>query len=80
MGAGVWGTLAACIAVGSDPLVQLTGVIAIGVTVFGASLLVWRVIDATVGARISPRVERLGQDAAELGIESFPGFRLVEDH
>ena len=79
MGAGVWGTLAACIAAGGDPLVRLTGIAAIGVAVFGASLFVWWVIDATVGARISPRVERLGQDAAELGIESFPEFRLVEE-
>ena len=79
MGAGVWGTLAVCIAAGGDPLVQITGVVAIGVTAFGASLIVWRVIDATLGARISPRVEKLGQDAAELGIESFPEFRLVEE-
>ena len=79
MGAGVWGTLAVCIAAGGDPLVQLTGIVAIGITVFGASLLVWRIIDATLGARISPRVEQLGQDTAELGIESFPEFRLVEE-
>ena len=79
MAAGVWGTLAVCIAAGGDLLVQLTGIVAIGVTVFGASLFVWRVIDATIGARISPRVETLGQDAAELGIESFPEFRLVEE-
>ena len=46
---------------------------------FGASLLVWRLIDATLGARISPSVETVGQDIAELGIESFPEFRLVEE-
>lgn len=68
-----------CIAAGGDPLVQLIGVVAIGVTVFGASLIAWRVIDATLGARISPQVERLGQDSAELGIESFPEFLLVEE-
>ena len=79
MAAGVWGTLAACIAADGDVLVQLTGIVAIGATVFAASLLVWWVIDATIGARISPRVEKLGQDAAELGIESFPEFRLVEE-
>ena len=79
MVAGAWGTLAVCIAAGGDPLVQLTGIVVIGAAVFGSSLLVWRIIDATLGARISPRVERLGQDAAELGIESFPEFRLVEE-
>ena len=30
-------------------------------------------------ARISPRVEELGQDFAELGIEAFPEFMLVPD-
>ena len=75
MGAGVWGTLAVCIAGGGDPLVQFTGVVAIGVFVFGASLLVWRLIDWTLGARITHGVEVLGQDIAELGIEAFPEFQ-----
>ena len=79
MGAGVWGTLAVSIAAGGDPLVQLTGIVAIGAAVFGASLLVWRAIDATLGARISSPVEAVGQDIAELGMESFPEFRLVEE-
>ena len=79
MGAGVWGTMAVCIAAGGDPLVQLTGVVAIGAYVFGVSLLVWRLIDMTLGARISARVEEQGQDYAELGIEAFPEFMLAED-
>ena len=79
MGAGVWGTLAIGIAAGVDPVVQLVGVVAIGLTVFGASLLIWRIIDASLGARISPRVERLGQDGAELGMESFPEFVLADE-
>ena len=58
---------------------QLTGIVAIGAFVFGASLLAWRLIDRTAGARISRRVEELGQDAAELGIESFPEFFLARD-
>ena len=74
MGAGVWGTMAVCIAAGGDPLVQLAGVAAVGAFVFGASLLVWRLIDWTIGARITPGVEILGQDIAELGIEAFPEF------
>ena len=79
MGAGEWGTLAVCIAAGGDPFVQLTGIVAIGAFVFGVSLLVWWLIDLTLGARISPRVEDLGQDFAELGIEAFPEFILVKD-
>ena len=79
MCAGVWGTLAVCIAAGGDPLVQLTGIVAVGAFVFGASLLVWRLIDMTLGARISPLVEEHGQDYAELHIEAFPEFMLADD-
>ena len=79
MGAGVWGTLAVCIAAGGDPLVQLIGVTTIGIFVFGTSLLAWQLIDMTLGARILPRVEELGQDFAELGIEAFPEFMLVKE-
>ena len=52
---------------------------AIGAFVVGVSLLVWRLIDTTLGARISPRVEDLGQDDAETGIEAFPESILVKD-
>ena len=79
MGAGVWGTMAVCLAEGGDPLAQLAGIVAIGATVFGASLIVWRIIDGTLGARISARVERIGQDTAELGMESFPEFVLADE-
>ena len=79
MSAGVWGTLAVCIAAGGDPLVQLIGVTTIGVFVFGTSLLAWQLIYMTLGARILPRVEELGQDFAELGIEAFPEFMLVKE-
>ena len=79
MGAGVWGPLAVCIAAGGDPLAQLAGVVAVGAFVFGASFLVWRVIDMTLGARISDEVEGHGQDFAELGIEAYPEFMLAED-
>ena len=33
----------------------------------------------TICARISPKVEELGQDYAEFGIEAFPEFMLVEE-
>ena len=79
MGAGVWGTLAVAIAGGANPFVQLLGVVAVGGAVFSVSLLVWRLIDWTLGARISQRVEELGQDATELGIESFPEFLLARE-
>ncbi len=77
--AGIWGTLAVCIAAGGNLLVQVIGILVIGVFVFGASGLTWLVIDKTIGARISPTVEELGQDVAELGIEAYPEFVVMPE-
>ena len=77
--AGIWGTLAVCIAAGGQFHVQLLGVVSIGAFVFVVSWLVWRVLDMTLGARVSQSVERLGQDAGELGIEAYPEFVLMPE-
>ncbi len=77
--AGIWGTLAVCIAAGGDFLVQLTGILAIGAFVFVTSWVVWWAINSTIGARVTPITEELGQDVAELGIEAYPEFVVVPD-
>ena len=77
--AGVWGTLAVCIAAGGDFVAQLVGILAIGAFVFGASVAVWWLIDITIGARVSANIEALGQDAGELGIEAYPEFVVMPD-
>ena len=77
--AGVWGTLAVCIAAGGNLLVQLTGIAAVGVFVFATAMAAWLIIDRTMGARVTPVVEELGQDTAELGIEAYPEFVLMPE-
>ncbi len=77
--AGIWGTLAVSINAGGNILHQLIGVVAIGVFAFGASWLLWRALDMTLGVRVSHQVERLGQDSGELGIEAYPEFVLMPD-
>ncbi len=77
--AGVWGTLAVCIVAGGNLLVQLTGIVAVGIFVFGAAMVTWLIIDRTMGARVAPVVEELGQDTAELGIEAYPEFVLMPE-
>ena len=77
--AGVWGTLAVCIAAGGSLVTQLIGVVAIGAFVFLASLALWFVLEKTLGVRVSETVEELGQDTAELGIEAYPEFMLMPD-
>ena len=77
--AGIWGTLAVCIAGGGNLGVQLVGIVAIGAFVFGVSWVLWTVIEKTVGVRVTSTVEQLGQDAAELGIESYPEFVVMPE-
>ena len=79
LGGGIWGSLAVCIAAGGNPGVQSIGIAAVGVFVFSTSFGVWWLIDKAMGARISAHVEKLGQDATELGIESFPEFILAPE-
>ena len=79
LGGGVWGSLAVCIAAGGHPGVQAVGILTIAVFVFSTSFGVWWLIDKVMGARISAHVERLGQDATELGMESFPEFVLAPE-
>ena len=77
--AGVWGTLAVCITSGGNFVTQLVGVLAIGAFVFGVSLLTWFLLGKLMGVRVSQRVEELGQDAMELGIEAYPEFMVIPD-
>ena len=77
--AGVWGTIAASIAGGAMIGVQVIGVVAIGVFVFVTSWIVWKALDLTLGIRVSRDVEELGQDAGELGMESYPEFVLMPE-
>ena len=77
--AGVWGTLAVCIAAGGSIGTQIIGVLAVGVFVFVAAWVVWTALEKTIGVRVSETVEELGQDTAELGIEAYPEFMLMPD-
>ena len=77
--AGIWGTMAVCIAAGGNFGVQLLGVVAVGAFVFAVSWVLWRVLSMTLSVRVSPQVERLGQDVAELGIEAYPEFVLMPE-
>ena len=76
---GIWGTLAASLQSGVNLGTQLIGVVAVGAFVFVISFLVWVTLDRTIGLRVSPQAEHLGQDVAELGMESYPEFVLMPD-
>ena len=72
--AGIWGTLAVGIVGSGSLLTQLIGVVAIGVFVFGLSMIFWLVLKYTVGIRLDEEAEMLGLDQTELGLEAYPEF------
>ncbi len=76
---GIWGTIAVCIASGGSIGIQLLGIAAIGGFSFVSSYITWRLIEATMGLRVSRKVEEIGQDVGELGIEAYPEFVVVPD-
>lgn len=72
---GIWGTMAVPLTNADTSFyVQAVGVIAIGAFVSLASLLVWVVLQKTVGIRLSAEEEEKGSDLSELGMEAYPEF------
>src|SRR5690606_4559623 len=72
--AGIWGTLAVALFGEGDLLVQLTGILAVGLFVGTVSSLLWFLLKITIGLRVSEEAEELGLDRAELGLEAYPEF------
>jgi Amt family ammonium transporter len=71
--AGIWGTLAVAFYTGNWGA-QITGIIAYGVFTVIFSLIVWMVIKAIMGIRVSEEEEALGLDKTEIGVEAYPEF------
>mgnify|MGYP006076394027 FL=1 len=73
--AGIWGTLAVCFTNSAATFsVQLTSILIVGAFVTVTSALVWFVLKATVGLRVSEEAEIMGLDRSELGMEAYPEF------
>ncbi|MEX2474748.1 ammonium transporter [Marinobacter sp.] len=53
---------------------QIVGAITIFVWVFGASLIVWGILKAVIGIRVSEEEEYEGVDLSECGMEAYPEF------
>ena len=57
---------------------QLIGAVTIFVWVFGTSLIVWGILKAVVGIRISEEEEYEGADLSECGMEAYPEFTATK--
>ena len=83
---GVWGTLACALLnealFAGDPEysllsqlgIQLTGIIACFIWTFGTAFVLFKIIKATVGLRVSEEEERAGLDFSEHGSSAYPDF------
>ena len=53
---------------------QIIGALTIFVWVFVASYIVWSILKATMGIRVSPEEEETGVDVGETGMDAYPEF------
>ncbi len=75
---GIWGILACAIFDTGDNgygiVGQLTGVIAVAIAAFVFSIVVFGILKATIGIRVSAEEEAEGLDIGEHGQEAYPDF------
>ena len=73
--AGIWGTIAVVFYNDGASLgTQLIGIAAYGIFTFVASLILWLILKAVMGIRVSEEDEINGLDMSELGMEAYPEF------
>jgi len=82
---GVWGTLAAAVFNMEGFTLHQLGVQALGcatafVWTFSTAYVLFRIIKATVGLRVTAEEEIEGLDIGEHGEEAYPDFTTVSDH
>jgi Amt family ammonium transporter len=77
---GIWGTLAVGLFGAMAGLkqfgIQLAGVGAYGITTAVAALIIFSIVKATMGLRVSEEEESEGLDVGEHGLEAYPDLTL----
>ena len=72
---GIWGIFAVLLSdTDATFMGQLVGTLTIFVWVFVTSLIVWGILKAVMGLRVSEETEYEGVDVAECGMEAYPEF------
>ena len=72
MFAGIWGTLAVPLTNADASFsAQLIGVLSINIFVFAVSYIVWSIMKATFGIRLSKEAETKGTDVTETGVIAY---------
>jgi len=74
---GIWGLLAVPLTNEDGSFIaQIIGALTIFVWVFVASLIVWGIIKAVMGLRVTEEEEYQGVDISECGMEAYPEFAV----
>lgn len=74
---GIWGVLAVPLNNADATFgAQIIGIVGIFAWVFLASLVIWMIIKAVMGVRVSEEDEYEGVDIAECGLEAYPEFGI----
>ncbi|NNC65531.1 MAG: ammonium transporter [Gammaproteobacteria bacterium] len=77
---GIWGLLAVCLTNPDASIgAQLLGIATIFAWVFVTSFIVWIIVKAVVGIRVSEQEEYEGVDIGECGLEAYPEFAQQSD-
>jgi ammonium transporter, Amt family len=80
---GVWGIVAAALFDVTDSgytvIGQLIGVVAVGVAAFAFSFVVFGILKAWMGVRVSEDEEAEGLDIGEHGLEAYPNFQPLAE-
>lgn len=76
---GLWGVFAVLISDAEATFIgQLVGALTIFIWVFVASLIVWSIIKAIIGIRVSEEEEFEGVDISQCGMEAYPEFTTIK--
>nr|WP_319391456.1 ammonium transporter [uncultured Cohaesibacter sp.] len=72
---GIWGTMIVPFTNSETSYVtQFIGVVSYGAFTLVCSFIVWGVLKATMGIRVTEEEEYMGLDKAEIGVEAYPEF------
>jgi len=70
---GIWGTLATGIfGEGTSVMSQIIGIVAVGVFCFASALIIFFILKAIIGVRVSEKEEVEGLDMYEHGMHAYP--------
>ena len=76
--AGIWGTIAVLFTNSDATLYgQVASIVIVGVFMVVTSGVVWLILNAVMGLRVSEDEELVGLDKAEIGIEAYPEFTKI---